>query len=104
MGNDVDEFSVIINKQDMDDLGLDILLGSASLEVAGIRDGPVAEWNKMCPKMQVMVGHFIVEVNGVRGSARQLQDAIREAAYLKIVIASDTPSEKGADDSEDGQR
>merc|ERR1712232_1087927 len=101
--NEEDEITISIDVQGGHDLGLDLVCASTSLRVTGVRAGPIFDFNLGSPDFQVMPGHVIVEVNGMRGSGSQLSQAIRAAQILKITFASKSPSVKGSQfsDSED---
>lgn len=75
-------FPIAIKKDAGEALGLDLRSeeSSAALLISGkITGGPLKRWNLGHQDQLVQVGDRIVAVNGVRGSAAKLQEAINKA-------------------------
>merc|ERR1712192_118205 len=81
------EFTISINKGSAK-LGIDAELDTPNqrLLIVEVKEGAVLDWNKEHPEKQVYKGDYIVQVNGSRGQARQLVQAMRESQALELLI------------------
>lgn len=81
------EFSVTITKVPGKHLGLGLdILDQVSAVVDLVDKGPVREWNREHPDLQIKLGDRIVEVNDTRGQAREIVQRFREDMTLKMVL------------------
>mmetsp|Transcript_83039 Transcript_83039/g.230625 ORF Transcript_83039/g.230625 Transcript_83039/m.230625 type:complete len:198 (-) Transcript_83039:158-751(-) len=60
---------------------------SISLLIAELREGPIKDWNKDNPMLQVSPNDRIVEMNGTRGPAKALLQASEGSAALDMIVA-----------------
>mmetsp|Transcript_15080 Transcript_15080/g.27662 ORF Transcript_15080/g.27662 Transcript_15080/m.27662 type:complete len:172 (+) Transcript_15080:25-540(+) len=81
------EFTVNITKGSSK-LGVDAELDIANcrLLIVEVKDGAVQEWNKAHPDMEVRKGDHVVAVNGSRGQARHLVQAMRDSQELNLLV------------------
>ena len=56
------------------------------LVIKKIKAGLVARWNKEHPTQPVSVGDHIVEINGCRGDAKKLVDAVNESSTNTMTL------------------
>mmetsp|Transcript_53512 Transcript_53512/g.120608 ORF Transcript_53512/g.120608 Transcript_53512/m.120608 type:complete len:260 (+) Transcript_53512:109-888(+) len=86
--HDANEFKVVVKKTDgLDKIGIDIVpQGANSLRVKRIKDGLIREWNARNPGKEVVPGHFVVGVNGTRGSADDILRIIGRDTTLEIIV------------------
>merc|ERR1712032_126411 len=91
--DEADEFTVTIDKEGAVDIGLDLVMvqfkSRKSLAIAGVKEGPVSKYNSENPDLQLMTGHIIVEVNGVRGNSEKMLQLVRSDPVVKITVASE---------------
>jgi len=85
---DGDIYNVVINKTPGGVLGLDLSLADGvTALVTGISPGPVKEWNDTAPEeLKVLEGDRIIEVNGVKDSAKKVLQNLRDAAQIDLQI------------------
>mmetsp|Transcript_116919 Transcript_116919/g.202989 ORF Transcript_116919/g.202989 Transcript_116919/m.202989 type:complete len:271 (-) Transcript_116919:45-857(-) len=82
-----EEFMVSVDKAERSGLGLDVdMTDGATLLVNGIEDGLIMMWNQRCRDQQVRKGDRFLEVNGIKGDARQLIEALNLSQSLKIRV------------------
>merc|ERR1712032_1369308 len=60
--------------------------GQPGLLIKGIKEGLIAQWNEGHRDQEIRIGDVIIEVNGVRGLAKDLHKAILQNMDLKIVL------------------
>merc|ERR1719221_2439851 len=77
-------YTIEITKLDWEHLGLKFAfeVGARSIVVAEITVGPVYDWNKQNPDLQVKAKDRIVAVNGEPGSANELVDRIKKTEEI----------------------
>lgn len=82
------EFSIVATKKG-GTLGMDLNYAPTgiSLLVLKVNDGPVAEWNKANPDMQVKKFDRISAVNGVAGTSKELYEKMKSSDVLHLVIS-----------------
>lgn len=82
------EFEVTLEKGENKDFGLDVdIQDKKTLYIAGLADGPAGDYNQQAaPELQVVMGDFILEANGVSGDASGLLHKLRDddAVVVKI--------------------
>jgi len=72
------EFTVTVSKLSRR-LGINVMQGGCSLTVLGLTDGPFSQWNSCVNQdLKVQPGDLVVEVDGVRGTAETLLQAIEQ--------------------------
>jgi len=70
------EFTVTVSKLSRR-LGINVMQGGCSLTVLGLTEGPFTQWNSCVNQdLKVQPGDLVVEVDGVRGTAETLLQAI----------------------------
>lgn len=70
----------------VENLNVDMSVDS-TLQVARIREGPLARWNRMHPDIQVRVGDHIVKVNGQqKGVSDMLADLVSTTGVVSFVV------------------
>jgi uncharacterized protein YwlG (UPF0340 family) len=83
------QFVVKLDGIGSEGLGLEVDIGddvTASITKV-LSEGAVPAWNKLNAEgLNVLAGDHIVEVNGIRGSAKELIASIKGGAQLSIVI------------------
>jgi C-terminal processing protease CtpA/Prc len=83
------EFTVTVSKLSQR-LGINVMQGGCSLTVLGLTDGPFSQWNNCVNQdLKVQPGDLVVEVDGVRGTAEDLLQAIeqgREKLRMSFVV------------------
>jgi len=74
------EFTVTVSVSKLSRrLGINVMQGGCSLTVLGLTDGPFSQWNSCVNQdLKVQPGDLVVEVNGVRGTAETLRQAIEQ--------------------------
>lgn len=83
------EYVVEVDRTQGDKLGIDVAEGEDPrdpLVIIGLKDGLIESWNCQQPGLEVRLGHRLVEVNGVRGSAPELKALCREHQQLRLVL------------------
>lgn len=60
--------------------------GSQTLLLKMVKEGMVQEWNKANPSQQIRAGDRIVGLNGMRGDAQKLLEAIQSNSSLAITF------------------
>jgi hypothetical protein len=82
------EFIVDVSKQTTGNgsgLGIEVLLGAdGALRVKDVTDGAVPQWNKVLEDKKVRPGDSIVEINGVRGDAREMARVLQSEAPASL--------------------
>jgi len=72
------EFTVTVSKLTRR-LGINVMQGGCSLTVLGLTEGPFLQWNSCVNQdLKVQPGDLVVEVDGVRGTAETLLQAIEQ--------------------------
>jgi len=83
-----DEIVVVVEKKSIDEkTGLEIRQRTKSIEIHGVQEGPIAEWNRAHPVRAVKRGDVLVAVNGVRGpTSVELVDAFKSGLTLQLTF------------------
>ncbi|CAK0840348.1 unnamed protein product [Prorocentrum cordatum] len=84
------EWTVVVDKPDPGaKLGLDITfrerLGIA-LRIKSVNQGLISEWNLINPEREIKANDWIVEVNGIRGSADQMLEEIGTSLRFRLQV------------------
>jgi len=92
------EFSVVMRKESAGKIGLKVDEDDAktSLRVTKVKDGLIQSWNMANPALEVRAGDYIVEVNGIRGSAPSMFDALSGHTELRLVLVRRAPMTPGS--------
>merc|ERR1740129_759457 len=78
---------IIEKSSGRDKIGLDISqVAGVALKIHGVKEGLVQKWNDSHLNQQVQAGYTIVEVNGVRGSAQEMIQAIARNGTLNMKV------------------
>lgn len=82
------EIRAVIVRDGANSLGMDLRYApnGTSLMISQVDDGPIKEWNEKSANCQIKPLDRIIEVNGRRGSTRELLDSGKESDTLEIVI------------------
>mmetsp|Transcript_33774 Transcript_33774/g.90148 ORF Transcript_33774/g.90148 Transcript_33774/m.90148 type:complete len:149 (-) Transcript_33774:163-609(-) len=82
------EFLVLVQKHSVNqNTGLEIRQRTKSIEIHGVQEGPIAEWNRAHPVRAVKRGDVLVAVNGVRGpTSVELVDAFKSGMTLQLTF------------------
>lgn len=87
----------------LENLSIDVSGLESQLQVARIREGPVARWNRIHPELQVKAGDHIVRVNGHRRPAPDMAAELGAASgNFTLVARRPSISHKGARSSRMG--
>eukprot|EP00930_Biecheleria_cincta_P035612 TRINITY_DN24480_c0_g1_i1.p1 TRINITY_DN24480_c0_g1~~TRINITY_DN24480_c0_g1_i1.p1 ORF type:complete len:1286 (-),score=241.02 TRINITY_DN24480_c0_g1_i1:227-3700(-) len=81
------EFKVLLRKTE--EAGLGVVFGSKdgdTLFVKSISDGRIRAWNDLNLNLQIKKHDYIVEVNGVRGSAQAVLEECQKDIQLEITV------------------
>jgi len=94
-----DSFVVKLTKSRGQRLGLAVDVSEPfnypyGLVVGEVTEGLVANWNAANPKLQVLPGASILEVNGTRGKPRQLLDLMQRDSSITMLIQPSRKSRK----------
>jgi len=107
------EVSVTLSRRPSDSVTSNGLLGievdfaasfadGHTLLVKAVRDGVAKEWNESNPRQShISSGDRIVEVNGLRGSAQRLLEALQDSLTLHIVLIRQPKAEVSAGTGEE---
>lgn len=91
-------FNIKVSKAGRD-LGLDLHCadGCATLLVKQVGPGVVKDWNETRQDLQVVAGDRIAEVNGTRGNASALKNALLKQDTLELrILVAQAPTTVGA--------
>eukprot|EP00971_Amphidinium_carterae_P336031 6472168-Amphidinium_carterae.1 len=82
------EFAATLDKREGGTHGIDIDWSNGThLLIEKVNTpGLVAQWNEEHPEKQISAGHFIVEVNGVRGTATDLLEEMKKDDILQLKV------------------
>lgn len=83
------DFQVRLTKRETGEpLGIDVRLRADNLKVISVRGGLVADWNASAVSWrdEVRVGDRIMEMNGCRGTGKQLVEAMKDQPVLNMVV------------------
>jgi len=82
------QFIITLVKGAGDKVGVDVDWSDLDkLKVVKVKDGLMAKWNQDNPDMCVMPGDYIIDINGIRGDARDILDVVKEDSRLVLVIS-----------------
>ncbi|CAK9009130.1 unnamed protein product [Durusdinium trenchii] len=87
-----DEYEVLLDQTNGTRMGIDMLAGGKTLIIQGIDSGGlVEEWNESSPHLEVKKNHLIMEVNGVRGSARKMmEECVKDQElHLRVLMVNE---------------
>mmetsp|Transcript_1846 Transcript_1846/g.4663 ORF Transcript_1846/g.4663 Transcript_1846/m.4663 type:complete len:428 (+) Transcript_1846:88-1371(+) len=87
------EFNAMIDKRSGGTHGIDIdWSNGVSLLIEKVnKPGLVASWNAAHPDLEIQDGHFIIEVNGVKGNSLSLLEEMKKDQLLSVVIRCGPP-------------
>lgn len=81
------KFEVTLTKGPSDVVGLDVDWGDMDkLRITKIKEGLVLKWNQSNPSQVVQAGDVIMEINGIKGDAKMLLEAVKNNSTLNMVI------------------
>jgi len=82
------QFTASISNPTRRNLGIDMgSQGGEMLRVSSLRAGPIMAYNSAVElDQQILPGHFVVSVNGVKGSTNALQRELRKNSRLEVII------------------
>mmetsp|Transcript_80442 Transcript_80442/g.139612 ORF Transcript_80442/g.139612 Transcript_80442/m.139612 type:complete len:140 (+) Transcript_80442:2-421(+) len=86
----IEAFYISIEKGPGDHMGIGVDWRPPYMDkllVTDVQPGLVAAWNERNPDMQVEIGDFIKEVNGMSGKAEELLEAINSNVLLEMQIS-----------------
>lgn len=80
-------FVIDLDKAGQSKLGLDLDITSPGfLQIIGIKEGLVNEWNSQNPSRQLMIGDKIVGVNGITQNSKVLVQEVVDAPRLQLYV------------------
>jgi len=82
-----DEFTIVVDKIYGPELGIDAHVGDPiCIPIQAVNSGLISNWNLSNPHREVQRGDRIVEVNGIRGSKKMIEE-IKGGQILKIHLS-----------------
>lgn len=79
------EFTIQVSREPGDSIGMDLdLIDGVTPLVVSTKAGTIQDWNDTHPKLMVKVGDKILDVNGVKGSTRQIISTLKEDGTWRI--------------------
>jgi hypothetical protein len=76
------------------DLGMDLESGDGgATRVKQLRPGAVAAWNARHPRQPVLVGSYVLEVNGQRGATAVLERALASSTSVVMLVTQRGPND-----------
>lgn len=91
-----DEFTILVEKQDNQDLGLQVEHEIGSLLVLGTHADPgtsaISSWNASNPHLVIGYGDELLAVNNARGDPDKMINEVRSSSTLEITVRRGPPA------------
>lgn len=76
----------IVRNSKPNKIGLDVIGDGTVLRITRVKEGAVERWNFNNPDKLIHPGDYIVEVNGLRGNAKEMLKRLGNTSLLNMVI------------------
>merc|ERR1719362_2038967 len=84
---ETDDFLVtLVRNSKPNKIGLDVIGDGTALRITRVKEGAVERWNFNNPDKLVHPGDYIVEVNGLRGNAKEMLKRLGNTSVLTMAI------------------
>jgi len=91
------QYSITLDRTGGTNLGAQVNPGDGkTLVIESVLGGLFKDWNAANPRLQVVKGDRIVEVNGIRGSSAQILEECRQSKLLQVTLCREAEERRSA--------